>query len=160
LRRDEAPADPRRGWPRRHAPVGPGEAPLPQSGSDPADPRPVDRQVHGAPRVCPRGAQDATGGDRMTTITEVQTTQAYQVFIKAPPEQLGDAITTPEWTPRSFHGATITVTPEHYDSHGPDGEVYGDEDVFEFDPPRKLAHGWRSLYNPEMAQEEASRVTW
>ena len=96
----------------------------------------------------------------MTTITEVQTTQVYQVFIKATPEQIWDAITKPEWTARYFHGAIITVTPDHYDSHGSDGQVYGDEDVFEFDPPRKLVHGWRSLYDPEMAQEEASRVTW
>ena len=96
----------------------------------------------------------------MTTITEVQTTQVYQVFIKATPEAIWDAITTPEWTRRYFHGAAITVTPDHYDSRGPDGEAYGDEDVFEFDPPRKLVHGWRSLYNPELAEEEASRVTW
>src|SRR3954463_12684059 len=30
-------------------PVGPGEAPLPQPGADPADPRPLDRQVRRAP---------------------------------------------------------------------------------------------------------------
>ena len=96
----------------------------------------------------------------MTTITEVQTTQVYQVFIKATPEMIWDAITKPEFTRRYFHGASHTVTPEHYDSRGPNGEVWGDADVFEFDPPRKLVHGWRSLYNPELAQEEESRVTW
>jgi len=96
----------------------------------------------------------------MTTITEVQTTQVYQVFIKATPEMIWDAITKPEFTRRYFHGASHTVTPEHYDSRGPNGEVWGDADVFEFDPPRKLVHGWRSLYNPELAQEEESRVSW
>ena len=35
---------PRRRRARRHPTVGTGEAPLPQSGADPADPRPVDRQ--------------------------------------------------------------------------------------------------------------------
>jgi hypothetical protein len=30
----------------------------------------------------------------------------------------------------------------------------------EFDPPRRLVREWRSLYNPELAAEEASRVTW
>ena len=32
--------------------------------------------------------------------------------------------------------------------------------MLEFDPPRRLVHGWRSLYNPELAAEEPSRVTW
>ena len=44
--------------PRRHPAVGPGEAALPQSRPDPADPRPVDRQVHGAPRLGARRSQD------------------------------------------------------------------------------------------------------
>ena len=96
----------------------------------------------------------------MTTITEVQTTQVYQLFIKATPEAIWDAITKPEFTRRYFHKASITVTPEHYDSRSPDGDVWGDADVFEFDPPRKLVHGWRSMYDPELAAEEESRVTW
>jgi uncharacterized protein YndB with AHSA1/START domain len=96
----------------------------------------------------------------MTTITEIQTTQVYQLFIKATPDAIWDAITKPEFTERYFHGARITVTPSHYDSRGPRDEVWGDADVFEFDPPRKLVHGWRSMYNPELAQEEESRVTW
>jgi uncharacterized protein YndB with AHSA1/START domain len=29
-----------------------------------------------------------------------------------------------------------------------------------FDPPRRLVHGWRSLYDPGMAAEPESRVTW
>ena len=94
-----------------------------------------------------------------TTATELAT-QVYQVFIKATPEQIWDAITKPEFTERYFHGARHTVTPDHYMSHGPDGSVWGDADVFDFDPPRKLSHGWRSLYSPDLAGEEASRVTW
>jgi uncharacterized protein YndB with AHSA1/START domain len=95
----------------------------------------------------------------MTTLT-AQATQVYQVFIRATPEAIWEAITRPEFTARYFHSARIAVTPEHYDSLSPDGEVWGDEDVFEFDPPRRLVHGWRSLYNPELAVEEPSRVTW
>jgi len=96
----------------------------------------------------------------MTTITEVQTTQVYQLFIKATPEAIWDAITKPEFTQRYFHGARITVTPDHYDSRGPNDEVWGDAAVYEFDPPRRLSHGWRSLYDSDLAQEEESRVTW
>jgi uncharacterized protein YndB with AHSA1/START domain len=95
----------------------------------------------------------------MTTLTE-QATQVYQVFIRATPEAIWDAITRPEFTARYFHGARITVTSDHYDSRSTDGEVWGDEEVLEFDPPRRLVHGWRSLYNPELAVEEPSRVAW
>ena len=95
----------------------------------------------------------------MTTLT-AQATQVYQVFIRATPEAIWEAITRPEFTARYYHGARITVTPDHYDSRSPDGEVWGDEEVLEFEPPRRLVHGWRSLYNPELAVEEPSRVAW
>ncbi len=36
----------------------------------------------------------------MTTMTETKTTQVYQVFIRATPEAIWDAITKPEWTQR------------------------------------------------------------
>ena len=32
--------------------------------------------------------------------------------------------------------------------------------MLESDPPRKLVHGWVSAYDPELAAEEPSRVTW
>jgi uncharacterized protein YndB with AHSA1/START domain len=38
--------------------------------------------------------------------------------------------------------------------------VWGEAAVAEFDPPRRLVHGWRSMYDPEMAEESESRVTW
>jgi uncharacterized protein YndB with AHSA1/START domain len=88
------------------------------------------------------------------------TTQVYQVFIKASPEKIWQAITTPDVTARYFHGARIEATPERYISHGPDGDSWGDGPVFEYDPPRRLVHEWRSLYDPDMASEEPSRVTW
>ena len=89
-----------------------------------------------------------------------QGTQIYQVFIKAAPELIWEAITTPEFTARYFHGARIQVTGDRYLSRGPDGDVWGDGPVLESDPPRRLVHEWRSLYDPELAKEEPSRVTW
>jgi uncharacterized protein YndB with AHSA1/START domain len=87
-------------------------------------------------------------------------TQVYQVFIKASPEKIWEAITTPGVTARYFHGARIEATPSRYISHGPDGAVWGDGPVFEFDPPRRLVHEWRSMYDEDMAKEQPSRVTW
>ena len=94
------------------------------------------------------------------TMTVAQTTQVYQVFIRASAEEIWEAITKPEWTARYFHGARITVTPDHYESLGPDGAVWGDAAVEVFDPPRRLVHGWRSMYDPDLVAEEESRVTW
>jgi uncharacterized protein YndB with AHSA1/START domain len=95
----------------------------------------------------------------MTTMTAL-TTQVYQVFIKATPEQIWDAITKPEFTMKYFYGARIDVTETRVRSLSPDDELWGDEEVLEFDPPRRLVYGWRSLYDEEMAAEEPSRVTW
>ena len=73
--------------------------------------------------------------------------------IQATPEQIWEAITTPEFTARYFHGARITVTPERYLSLGTDGSIWGDAAVLEFDPPRRLVHGWDSRYDADLAQE-------
>jgi uncharacterized protein YndB with AHSA1/START domain len=45
------------------------------------------------------------------TTTTLQTTQVYQVFIKASPEAIWDAITKPEFSVRYFHGARIGSQP-------------------------------------------------
>ena len=96
----------------------------------------------------------------MTTTTTSLATQVYQIFIKATPERIWEAITTPEFTRQFFYGAEHTVSADRLVSHGPEGDVWGDEEVFDYDPPRRLSHGWRSLYDPELATEPQSRVTW
>jgi uncharacterized protein YndB with AHSA1/START domain len=97
----------------------------------------------------------------MSTIEQTQTTvQVYQVFINATPEAVWDAITKPEFTMKYFYGARIEIADGRRISHGPDGSLWGDEAVVEADPPRKLVHEWRSQYDPDMAAEDPSRVTW
>jgi uncharacterized protein YndB with AHSA1/START domain len=90
----------------------------------------------------------------MTTMT-VNATQVYQVFIKATPERIWEAITNPDFTAKYFHGARI----ENRDGRRND-EVWGDEPILEEDPPHRLVHAWVSRYDEEMAREEPSRVTW
>ena len=47
----------------------------------------------------------------MTTMTEINlATSVYQVFIRATPEQLWEAITKPEFTVKYFHGARVEST--------------------------------------------------
>jgi uncharacterized protein YndB with AHSA1/START domain len=96
----------------------------------------------------------------MTTITEIQTTQVYQVFIKATPEAIWEAITKPEFTEKYFYASRVEFADGRRRAFGPAGEVWGDEAIIEEDPPRRLVHGWRALYDPELAAEETSRVTW
>jgi uncharacterized protein YndB with AHSA1/START domain len=95
----------------------------------------------------------------MTTMT-AQTTQVYSVFIKATPEQIWDAITNPEFTPKYFYGSLVTVTPETYRGLDAAGADLVTGTVFEYEPPTRLVHGWRALYDPETAVEDDSRVTW
>jgi uncharacterized protein YndB with AHSA1/START domain len=96
----------------------------------------------------------------MTTMTAL-TTQVYNVFIKATPEQIWEAITNPNFTERYFYGIRIDTTADRRLTEAPDGsDMAGEDPVLEFDPPRRLVHGWRSKWNPEMAAEEPSRVTW
>jgi uncharacterized protein YndB with AHSA1/START domain len=93
----------------------------------------------------------------MTTMTAL-TTQVYSVFIRATPEQVWDAITKPEFTQQYFFGARIEVRGSRRLTAI--GENEWDEEILEADPPRRLVHGWLSAYDPEMAAEDASRVTW
>jgi uncharacterized protein YndB with AHSA1/START domain len=95
----------------------------------------------------------------MTTMTQL-TTQVYQVFIKATPEQIWDAITKPEFTERYFYGQRLKTTAERRSWHNAEGTLVSEGPVIEYDRPRRLVHGWRSLYDPEMAEEDESRVTW
>jgi uncharacterized protein YndB with AHSA1/START domain/DNA-binding transcriptional ArsR family regulator len=97
--------------------------------------------------------------DAMATKTAA-TTQVYELFIRAAPEAVWEAITKPEFTEKYFYGARITTDAQRHYALGPDGSVWGDSPTFEYDPPRRLVHGWRSLYSPELADEEPSRVTW
>jgi uncharacterized protein YndB with AHSA1/START domain len=97
----------------------------------------------------------------MTTMAEINlTTQVYQVFIKATPDQIWEAITKPEFTEKYFYGQRIENTADRRTWHNADGSLVGDGSVDEWDPPKRLVHGWSSLYDPELAAEEPSRVTW
>ena len=95
----------------------------------------------------------------MTTMTAT-TTQVYRIFIKATPEAIWEAITKPEFTEKYFYASRVELADGRRRSFGPAGQLWGDEAIIEEDPPRRLVHGWRALYDPELAAEETSRVTW
>jgi uncharacterized protein YndB with AHSA1/START domain len=96
----------------------------------------------------------------MTTTETATTTQVYQLFIKATPEAIWEAICKPEFSVKYFYGARVENTAERHMAHGPNDEVWGDSQTFQFDPPRRLVYEWKPLYDDELAAEEPSRVTW
>ena len=100
----------------------------------------------------------------MTTVTEISTTQVYQVFIKATPEQIWEAITNPEFTQKYFHGTRIESSFEpgapYLSLTGDRSQTLIDGEVLEADRPNRLATTWRALYDPETAAEPFSRVSW
>jgi uncharacterized protein YndB with AHSA1/START domain len=95
----------------------------------------------------------------MTTMT-AQTTQVYEIFIRATPDAIWQAITRPEFTRQYFFGSHVTVDAESYRGLDAGGGELVVGRVFEFEPPHRLVHGWRALYDPETAAEDDSRVTW
>lgn len=100
----------------------------------------------------------------MTTVTEIQTTQVYQVFIKATPEQIWEAITNPDFTEKYFHGSRVKSTFEVGSAYGgwsgDESQQLVDGEVLEADPPRRLSTTWRALWDPSLAEEAHGRVTW
>jgi uncharacterized protein YndB with AHSA1/START domain/DNA-binding transcriptional ArsR family regulator len=103
---------------------------------------------------------DLERGESMTEVPR----QVYQVFIRATPEQVWDAITRPEFTAQYFYGSRVQTTGEAgtpFRHVAPDSdELWGDNVVLESQRPRRLVHTWRSLYDAELAAEPPSRVTW
>lgn len=100
----------------------------------------------------------------MTSTAAVTGTQVYQMYINAPQQQVWEAITTPEIVAAYFRGAQVEGSYQpgtKIRMASPDGtKEWGNNTVLESDPPRRLVHTWRSLYDPDMAAEPESRVTW
>jgi len=98
------------------------------------------------------------------------TTQIHEIYIKASPQDIWDAITTPEWTAKygyrgladydlrpggAFRGRT---SPEMVAMGLP--EVAVDGEVIESDPPRKLVQTYRFLFDEATKAEGFTRLTW
>jgi len=107
----------------------------------------------------------------MTATSEtLVTTQVYRVYIKATPEAIWEAITSPEWTERYGYGGRVEYdlrpgapykfyASEAMLAYGAPSVVI-DGEVVEADPPRKLVLTWRLLMDPDIMAEGFSRITY
>jgi uncharacterized protein YndB with AHSA1/START domain len=100
----------------------------------------------------------------MTTAT-AEATQVYQLFIKASPDAIWQALLDPEFTEQYFHGTRFDSMT--YEAGAPfvsriaaDGRVAVEGTILEFDPPRRFVHTWRAMYADGLADETPSRVSW
>ncbi len=97
-------------------------------------------------------------------------TQVYRVYIRATPQAIWDAITTPEWTQRYGYGgrgvydlkpggAYTGYTSEAMRAMG-SPEIGVDGEIIEADPPHKLVQTWRMVMDEDLASEGFTRLTY
>ncbi len=97
-------------------------------------------------------------------------TQVHQVYIRATPEAIWEAITSPEWNGKYGYRAAgeydlkpggayrVKANPQMRGMGLP--EVIIDGEVITTEPPRKLVQTYRFLFNPAHEAEGFTRLTW
>jgi len=98
------------------------------------------------------------------------TTQVYRVYIKASPQAIWDAITSPEWTERYAYGGRVEydlkaggrfchkASAEMRSMGLPEEIIVGK--VIESDPPRRLVQTWHPLWDKDSAAEPHTQLTY
>lgn len=106
----------------------------------------------------------------MSADEKARVTQVYEIYIKAAPQTIWDAITSSEWTTKYGYGGPVEYdlkpggafralsTPLMRSMGLPD--VVVDGKVVESDPPRRLVQTYRFLFSDEMKAEGFTRITW
>ena len=91
-------------------------------------------------------------------------THVYEIFIRAPQQQVWDALIKPEYTTRYFHGTRFESSFEpgaRFVNRIVAADRPAADGVIEvFDPPSRLVYTWHVLYDVEMSEEPPGRVEW
>src|SRR3954452_20721799 len=91
------------------------------------------------------------------------TKHVYQIFIKATPQEVWDAIIEPAWTRRYFHGTAFDSPPvkgQPYRTTIADGRPAVDGMIEEMDLPRRWVMPGHTLSEGAMWEDPPSRVEW
>jgi uncharacterized protein YndB with AHSA1/START domain/DNA-binding transcriptional ArsR family regulator len=100
--------------------------------------------------------------DRLEEQSMAAPRHVYEIYIKTTPERLWRAITDPADTELYYYGTRVESDwgpgsrLVYYDG----AEVSLECKILEIDPPRRLVHSFTMVYDPEMAAERPSRVSW
>jgi uncharacterized protein YndB with AHSA1/START domain len=126
------------------------------------NPVPV-RQVHD--RWVTKYTQEwAAGLVGLKTELERTMEKVFEIYVRATPEQVWEAITDPEIRARYNFGARIDSdwTPgSRYELSSPKADgLLGEGEILEVDAPRRLVQSMRALWGEDVAAEGTSRVTW
>ncbi len=96
--------------------------------------------------------------------------KVFEIYLKATPQMVWDAITNSEWTARYGYRAAseydlraggsfkALANPQMQSMGLP--EVIIDGEVVEADPPGRLVHTYRFLFSDETKAEGFTRITW
>ena len=86
----------------------------------------------------------------------------YEILIRTTPERLWRAITDPADTQLYYYGTKVRSdwVPGSRMVYYDGDEISLDCKIVEIEPPHRLVHTFTMVYDPEMAAERPSRVTW
>jgi len=105
-----------------------------------------------------------------TTSPEAMTTQVFRIHIKATPQAIWEAITSPDWTAR--YGYCIPATYElqpggRYLAHANEGmkamgapDIITDGEVIEALPPHRLVQTFKMHFEASQTAEPYTTLTW
>ncbi|MFF1384603.1 ArsR/SmtB family transcription factor [Arthrobacter sp. NPDC058288] len=106
----------------------------------------------------------AAGLSDLKTRLESPMEKIFEIYIKTTPERLWEAITDSEIRSKYQFGSVITSdwTPgSRFEMGNPkSGDLLGEGENLEVDPPRRLVQSMRALWGEDVKAEGTSRVTW
>jgi uncharacterized protein YndB with AHSA1/START domain len=84
------------------------------------------------------------------------------VYVRATPEAIWRAMTETDSTLRYFYGNAVE---SEWQAGSPyrmtiAGELQIEGEILEVDPPRRLVQSWHGVWDPQMAADAPTRVTW
>ena len=93
----------------------------------------------------------------------VTTKSVYEVYIKAPPERVWEAITTPELTAQYYYGTAAHSAWEpgsKLEYLYPDGTLAAEGTILEADRPHKVTMTFHAVWDEDVAKDPPVRMTW
>ncbi len=105
----------------------------------------------------------AAGLSELKNRMENEMEKVFEIYIRATPERLWEAITDPEIRGKFQFGNRVTsdwTVGSRVEMSHPGAGILGEGENLEVDPPRRLVGTFRALWGEDVKQEGTSRVTW